>query len=170
MARVLDHKSLESYGPASLVISANFYTCLAIFIRKMRYSLQGVSSTAEDRVFVSWIGKAMTSSIVSAQINSFWSKALGKDAERMSATLIRKTAVSAVHERQGSMKKNLANLMTHSEMTADKYYNIQQKGKNDAKTVEQLRTVYAATRPQRSVYQMLARALVVSLQGTSQVE
>ena len=107
----------------------------------MRYSLQGVSSTAEDRVFVSWTGKAMTSSMVSAQINSFWSKALGKDAERMSATLIRKTAVSAVHERQGSMKKNLANLMTHSEKTADKYYNIQQKGKNDAKTVEQLRTV-----------------------------
>ena len=141
VARVLNHKTLESHGPASLVISTNLYTWLAIFIRKMRYSLQGVSSTAEDRVFVSWTGKAMTSSMVSAQINSFWSKALGKDAERMSATLIRKTAVSAVHERKGSMKKNLANLMTHSEKTADKYYNIQQKGKNDAKTVEQLRTV-----------------------------
>ena len=138
---MLNHKTLETHGPASLVISANLYTWLAIFTRKMRYSLQGVSSTAEDKVFVSWTGKAMTASMVSAQINSFWSKALGKGAERMSATLIRKTAVSAVHERQGSMKKNLANLMTHSEKTADKYYNIQQKGKNDAKTVEQLRTV-----------------------------
>ena len=132
----------------------------------MRYSLQGVSSTAEDRVFVSWTGKAMTSSMVSAQINSFWLKVLGKDAERMSANLIRKTAVSPVHERQGSMK-NLANLMTHSEKTAKKYYNIQQKGKNDAKTVEQLQTVLRSNSASEVSVSNVGESTVMSLQGTS---
>lgn len=50
------------------------------------------------------------------------------------------------------MKENLANLMTHSEKTTDKYYNIQQKGKNDANTVEQLRTVLCSnSAPEASV-------------------
>ena len=83
-------------------------------------------------------GKCMSSSMVSGQINSFWSKSLGKDAERMNARLIRKTAVTVVHEKHKDLKKGLANLMTHSQRTAEKYYNIQEKGREDAKTAEHL--------------------------------
>ena len=36
--------------------------------------------------------------------------------------------------------------MTHSGKTADKFYNIQHKGKNDAKTVKQLRLVLRRNR------------------------
>ena len=71
----------------------------------------------------------------------FWSKALGQNAKTISATFIRKTAVSAVHEKHKGLKKSLANLMTHSERTAEKYYNIQKKGHQDAKTAEQLHRV-----------------------------
>ena len=141
VVRVLNHKTVDTHGPASVVVSASLYNWLVIYLSKMRNSLNGAKFDENEVVFLSWNAKPMTSSMVSAQINSFWSKALGKGAARMSATLIRKTAVSAVHEKHVDMKKGLANLMTHSQRTAEKYYNIQEKGRSDARTVEQLHAV-----------------------------
>ena len=163
--KVLDHKTLDSHGPASVVVSTVLYSWMGIFVRKMRNALKDAKIDDDESVFLSWSGKCMSSSMVSGQINSFWSKALGQNAKRMSATLIRKTAVSAVHEKHKGLKKSLANLMTHSERTAEKYYNIQKKGHQDAKTAEQLHASYVVSL--RILVQTKRRKLCPPAQETS---
>ena len=73
---------------------------------------------------------------VTGQINSFWGKAVGhtEDRPRISATMIRKTAVTKTHEVRLEIKKDLTNLMCHSEVTARKTYFLQEKAKNVSET------------------------------------
>ena len=119
----------------------------------------------DESVFLSWTGKCMSSSMVSCQINSFWSKPLGQNAKRISATLIRKTAVSAVHEKHKGLKKSLANLMTHSEQTTEKYCNIQEKGRQDAKLHDSCIAFYVLSL--RILVQTKRRKLCPPAQDTS---
>ena len=74
--------------------------------------------------------------MVTGQLNSFWDKAVGHtiDRPRISATLVRKSAVSKVHEFREIMKDDLANLMYHSEDTAKKIYFLQEKSKKAGET------------------------------------
>ena len=97
--RVLNHKTVDSHGPPSAIVSTVLYSWIGIFVTKMRNTLKGAQNDDNQSIFLSWRGKCMTSSMVSGQINTFWSKSLGKDAQRMSAGLIRKTAVTVVHEK-----------------------------------------------------------------------
>ena len=70
----------------------------------------------------------MSSQIVTGQINSFWGKAIGHTEDRptISATLIRKTAVMKTHNERPEFKKNFANLMCYSEVTARKTFFLQE--------------------------------------------
>lgn len=84
--------------------------------------------------------------MVTAQLNSFWGKAIGhtKERPRISATLVRKSAVSKVHECEPDLKRDLANLMCHSEATAQKTYFLQEKTKKAGKTSALLRGILRA--------------------------
>ena len=66
----------------------------------------------------------MSFSMVSAQLKSFWQKATDKVLVRVNAASFRKAAVSAVHEQHGHLKKDLADLMGHSQKTAERFYLI----------------------------------------------
>ena len=57
----------------------------------------------------------MFSSMVSAQINSFWGKAVGhtKERPRTNPTLVRKSVVGKVCTQKPELRKNLADLMCH---------------------------------------------------------
>lgn len=61
-------------------------------------------------------------SVVTAQLNSFRGRAVGhtRDRPRVSATLVRKSAVKNVHELCLDWTKALENLMCHCESTAGK--------------------------------------------------
>ena len=66
---------------------------------------------------------------MTAQISSFRGKTTGneKDRSEINANLIRKYAVSKVHNSHKDMRKNLANHMYHSEGTAKRVYYLQEK-------------------------------------------
>ena len=138
---VLKHKTMKYHGPATVVLSSSIHKWLLAFVSFMRHRLTGVTRENEDRVFVSWSAKAMTSSMVTAQINSFWQRSTGK-ADRVSATSFRKAAVSAVHSDHAHLKNDLADLMSHNPKTAEKFYLIRQKRKNAAKTSESLQNIF----------------------------
>ena len=78
----------------------------------------------------------MSSSMMSAQLNSFWGKAVGHTQERprINPTLVRKSAVIKVHGQKPQLKRDLANLMSHSEDTARRSYFLQKKSKNAGST------------------------------------
>ena len=67
--------------------------------------------------------------MVSAQLNSFWGKAVRhtKERPRISATLVRKSVVSKVCTQKPELGKDLADLMCHSEDTAKRSYFFQEK-------------------------------------------
>ena len=94
--------------------------------------------SSDDHVFISYTANAVSSSMISAQLNSFWQKATDKLLVRVNAEAFRKAAVSTVHEEHGHLKKDLAHLMGHDQKTAEKFYLIRQKGKTAAKTSEAL--------------------------------
>ena len=82
---VLKHKTMKYHGPATVVLSSSIHKWLLAFVSFMRHRLTGVTRENEDRVFISWSAKDMTSSMITAQINSFWQRSTGK-ADRVSAT------------------------------------------------------------------------------------
>ena len=141
---VFKHKTLKAHGPATVVLNPTIHKWLMVFVSHMRHRLYGVSAHDHDALFVSWTAKSMSSSMISAQLNSCWQKAVGKDADRVSATAFRKAAVSVVHEQHGHLKNSLAALMDHNPKTAEKYYSIKQKSKNAARTAQALNSILHA--------------------------
>ena len=138
---VLKHKTMKYHGPATVVLSATIHKWLLSFVSYMRHRLTGVTREDADRVFISWSANAMTSSMITAQINSFWQRSTGSP-DRVSATSFRKAAVSAVHSDHAHLKKDLADLMSHNPKTAEKFHLIRQKRKNAAKTSESLQNIF----------------------------
>lgn len=140
---VLEHKTVSTSGPACIVATAELYKQMLTYVN-MRNKLEGMNNeTGDNYVFISWSGSRMSSSMVTAQLNSFWGKAVGHTQERprVSAALVRKSAVSKVHEHHKDKCKDLANLMCHSEETAKRVYYLQEKSKRAVETSSTLRSV-----------------------------
>jgi len=87
--------------------------------------------------------KPFNSFKVTAQINSFWGKAVGHNEERprISGALVRKSAVSKVYEKDRHLSRDLAGLMCHSEDTAKRIYALQEKTKKAGETSVALRRI-----------------------------
>ena len=124
------------------------------YIQNIRNRLDGIDDTIkEPPVFVSWSGNKMSSSMVSAQKNSFWAKAVGHMDNRLrdNPNLVRKSAVSKVHEKKKGMKKDLANLMCHSELTATRIYFLENKTKMAGETSAALHTLFREEDPEENL-------------------
>ena len=70
---VKQHKTYGSAGSAKIILEENLYEMLETYVTRVRPI---VTSTAkgDSRVFVSWNGAPLSSSSVSAGINSIWQK------------------------------------------------------------------------------------------------
>ena len=111
---VFNRKTVGTSGPANIVFSLLLHREAFIYYEKFRNHLE-VINLADKQLpfFLSWSGKTMSSHMVTGQINSVWGKAVGhtEDRPRISATMIRKTAVTKTHNERPELKKDLANLM-----------------------------------------------------------
>ena len=138
---IKDHKTLESHGPARIVLSAKLDSWMTIFVREVRSQVTGVTNDDDSRVFLSWNAQSLASSQISKSMKSVWKKAK-IDGDR-SSTILRKSAVSKVHNVASSSEEHndLANLMAHDVATARKYYRLQEKAKSSVKASRKLRTV-----------------------------
>ena len=117
----LDHKTLATFEPCVLVFTSALYEEARVLYHQFRNSLEGIDTNRhDDKFFMTWSGKQVSSSMVSVQLNSFWGKAVGhtKERPRISATLVRKSVVSKVRTQKLELGKDLTNLMCHSEDTA----------------------------------------------------
>ena len=126
---IKDHKTLESHGPARIVLSAKLDSWMTIFVREVRSQVTGVTNDDDSRVFLSWNAQSLASSQISKSMKSVWKKA--KIDGDPSSTILRKSAVSKVHNVASSSEEHndLANLMAHDVATARNYYRLQEKAK-----------------------------------------
>ena len=141
LVTVMKDTTVVTHGPASVVLSLTVLKWLQTFVKHMRNKVPGAGICSDDKVFISWTANEMSSSAISAQLNSFWQKAIGKELNRVCATSFRKAAVSEIHENHKNVKGDLADLMGHHPKTAKKYYRIRQKSKSAARTSEALRKI-----------------------------
>jgi site-specific recombinase XerD len=137
---VQEHKTAWKYGPAKLVVTAMVMSWLRIFIRHVRPQvLEGKMNEGERHLFLSWTGEQLSSGQISKSLQTIWKRAgLGED---ITCTLVRKSAVTAVHEHQPALKANLAGLMCHAQETATKYYRIVEKEKTSVAAAKALNEV-----------------------------
>ena len=141
VVNVMKHKTAVTHGPATIVLSPTVFKWLQAFVTHLRNNLPGVGSSKDDKVFLSWTASEMSSSMISAQLNSFWQKSMGKEQDRICAASFRKAAVSEVHENHENLKSDLADLMGHHQKTAEKYYLIRQKNRSAARTSKALTNI-----------------------------
>ena len=58
---IKDHKTLESHGPARIVLSAKLDSWMTIFVREVRSQVTGVTNDDDSRVFLSWNAQSQAS-------------------------------------------------------------------------------------------------------------
>ena len=136
VVRVLQHKTVNTHGPAQLVFTRLLHSHMQVFMKEMRSQLPGVQSDEIQPIFLSWSGNNMESSQMTKAIGSIFKKA-GIDGP-VHHTLYRKSAVSRCHDQHKDITSNLADLMAHREDTAQKYYRVFEKSKSSVKASQKL--------------------------------
>ena len=138
---VKNHKTLQTHGPARIVLSSRLHSWMDIFVQEVRSKVPGVTGSLNESVFLTWNGETMESSQINKAIKSVWKKA-GMEGSP-SSTLFRKSAVSKVHTNSESneARGNLADLMAHNVDTARKYHRLQEKSKSSVQASKHLRNV-----------------------------
>ena len=140
---MLYHKTASTSGPAVMAFSGDLYHECNVYIQKIRNNLDGIGKTDDDPVFISWSGRQMSSSLIGDQFNAFFQRATNKSLlerkqRKITTTLVRKSFVSNVHADHPDLKRDLSNMMNHSEETARNTYFLEEKTKNVAKTFSKM--------------------------------
>jgi len=104
------------------VVNGTLYGWLSAYASNVRPQFAQNTVGASDPLFISGSGEQMTSGQISKAISSIWRKSGA--GEQINCTIVRKTAVSAMHQTHPSVKADLADLMCHRVETATKSYRI----------------------------------------------
>lgn len=119
---VVNHKTAFTYGPAKIVLNPSLFSWLTIFVKFIRSQCTRGSSPF---LFLSWNGEHLESGQITRAAQSVWKKAgLGSE---ITCTLMRKSAVSSIHQSCPEEKERLADLMCHTTQTASKSYKLVQR-------------------------------------------
>ena len=126
---VLDHKTVETSGPAVLSFSKNLFDEANTYMSYFRNKLDGINTGDNAKVFVSWNGNTMSSSMVTMQLKSFWGRSVGNsdETQRFNATKVRKFAVTKAYDEKPEIEKDLALMCNFQNTSNISYYN---KNKN----------------------------------------
>ena len=148
VVRVREHKGAASHGPAALTLNQSLYSWLQLYVSNVRSQVCGVDVSDGGSLFVTWIGKKMSSNQVTQCLQSVWKKAgcHGKPC----TNIIRKTAVTRSREVGEHMSNDLADLMAHRVETANKHYKLVQKTKTAVKAATELHNIMRTNYPEES--------------------
>jgi len=160
-----DHKTSATYGPAKVVLSPSLHSWLLLYVDKLRIPLFS-SNSADDAMFVTWNGESMSSGQITKCIQSIWRKAgLG---EGISMNIMRKSAVSSVHQNRPEISSQLADLMCHRLTTAQKCYRVVEREKSSVVASMGLREAMSST--SRAVSNEQNSAIAETVPSTSASE
>lgn len=140
IVEVMRHKTLESKGPANVVLSKKLHSWLKIFQTELRTKVSEVEKgSGVVEFFLSWHGRKLESSQINKALKSVWKKA--EMAGPICSTDFRKSAVTEVHTNHMGYASNLADLLDHNETTARKYYRLTEKNNVSLKASKHLARV-----------------------------
>ena len=117
------HKTAWQYGPAKIVLTNTVYAWLKLFMTKILPQISSHSgSSSAGYAFLTANGQPMESGQITRALQATWKKANLSD--KITCTLVRKSAVTAVHQEAPGMAPNLADLMGHRTATAERCYRV----------------------------------------------
>lgn len=125
LIEVWDHKTVQHYGPAKLLLSQKHFRLLKIFVNNVRTQ----TNPRFENVFLSWSGNRLVSGDVSKRLHLSWEKA-GNFSNRqipknLSANIVRKSTSTGLREKNSQFLKEAAVCMAHSTRTAEDHYFVQ---------------------------------------------
>ena len=123
--KVSNHKTADTPGPASVVLSPTLFSYLKVYVSEVRHQVSKSNDDKSMPVFLSWSGAKLESGQISTAINAAWKKA-GLEGH-VTSTIFRKSTVTKVHKDHEAMKDDLADLMGHKRTTAERFYRLRQK-------------------------------------------
>lgn len=134
---VHEHKTAWKHGPVKIVLSAMVMSWLKIYVKHVRTQVTADRKSEDNgKLFLSWNGEPLSSGQISKCLQTMWKKSgLGSN---ITCTLVRKSAVSAMHSEEPNMQTKLANLMCHNVETAHKYYRLADKEKTSVAAAQKL--------------------------------
>lgn len=62
VVKVLEHKTVDTHGPAQVVLTVHLYNCLDIFLKELRSKLPCAQMEGKQPLFLSWAGNKLQSS------------------------------------------------------------------------------------------------------------
>ena len=75
VVKVLEHKTVDTHGPAQVVLTVHLYNCLDIFLKEMCSKLPCAQMEGKQPLFLSWAGNKLQSSQITSAIGSIFKKA-----------------------------------------------------------------------------------------------
>ena len=109
---VKEHKTSHINGPAKVVLDERLFRWLTLYVDKIRP--QFTNKLLENcKVFLSINGESLSSGQISSCLKSVWKKSNLGGGDQLNCTIIRKTAVSTIHQHHPEQRQNLADLMCH---------------------------------------------------------
>jgi len=142
---VAEHKTATTYGAAKVVLTPSLHQYMTVYCVKFRSQVVPANNTPSE-LFLSWNGLPMTSGQITRCLQSVWHRAgLGSD---ITFNLVRKSAVSAMHDIHPQMSAKLADLMCHRQTTAEKCYRIVERERNSVLASTKLADAFSTQEPQ----------------------
>ena len=137
MIYVKKNKSFYVSGHPVVTLNLDEMHRLEIFVSKVRFQ----TKPKVNNVFVSWTGCLMLSGAVSTQFCSLWRKIeiLNKMDKNVSCNILQKSASTGVLDVKDKWKSVLADLIAHSDDTAEKQYYIRKRQLSAAAGLSSLR-------------------------------
>ena len=139
---VLDHKTTDAAGPAQLSKSYRVYRHLKNFEEKVR-AIITCAAPHEVFVFVNQKGKRMKSKKVTEQLNSLFTRSVGKTkyCHCVGGALVRRSVATEGRSKHPEHKEDLTLLMNHQLKTQDSHYFLQEKIKVAGRMSARLRNI-----------------------------
>jgi len=130
---VKNHKTVTTHGYAKLCLQEHLFNNLKIFVRHVRSLLPG----NDPHVFLTSMGRKITSGEVSTQLNSIWQRSgvygsTPRPKKNISCTQFRKSASTMVLEHKPEVSRQVADLLAHGTGAQEKYYDCRRRHKSSA--------------------------------------
>lgn len=119
---VWNHKTVETYGPAKVILSEDNFNILKTYIDFARIQ----TNPRCNEVFLSWSGRKVKSGDISKRLHLLWERVGNFEnkiiPKNLSSNIVRKSASTGLRESKSAHIDDAANLMAHSIKTADQHY------------------------------------------------
>ena len=130
---VWNHKTVETYGAAPVVLTSELFEHLNLYIQCARPQ---VCKEDDRHVFLSWAGNKMKSGDTSKRFHEVWKNSGNFEGRELPKQLclnhLRKSVSTGVREEKSANSKEVAVGMMHSVSTADAHYDLFNKDKATA--------------------------------------